>query len=127
MEPAVSGNGVTDVYGFEASGAPASVPEEPASPWESSLIQGPQTQVTGLNDVLGGNGSFVNGQHTSSLAPSDTAAISSLAPFVHASATVPVGRETREYRLTLQSYLWAPLTFKNIEWAGQFLYRARRM
>jgi hypothetical protein len=83
--------------------------------------------VNDLNGV-GSNGSaFVNGEYRAYNETTDTGSIASLAPYDHASASIPIGRETREYRLTLESYLWAPLTIKSVEWIGQLFYRARRL
>lgn len=39
---------------------------------------------------------------------------------------IPVGRETRHYRLTIGSALWAPLTIAAVEWTGQYFNNARR-
>jgi hypothetical protein len=40
--------------------------------------------------------------------------------------TVAVGRETREYRLRLQSHDWKPFTISGIEWIGQAYNRTPR-
>jgi hypothetical protein len=82
--------------------------------------------VNSLNNV-GAMPEFLNGEYRASNEIVDTSTIESLAPYEHAAATVPIGRETRDYRLTIESYLWAPLTIKAIEWQGQLFYRARRL
>jgi hypothetical protein len=88
-----------------------------------------RTISTDLNGVDAAGVSFVNGEYRAydETPAEDLADIESLPTYEHASASIPVGRETREYKLTLQSYLWAPLTIKAVEWLGQLLYRARRL
>lgn len=41
--------------------------------------------------------------------------------------TVPVGRQTKDYRLTMGSVLWAPLTIAAVEWTGQYFNNTRRV
>lgn len=43
-----------------------------------------------------------------------------IAPIVTTVVPVPVGRETREYLLTLRAKTWLPLTISSIEWRGQW-------
>lgn len=40
--------------------------------------------------------------------------------------SVPIGRETREYTLTLKARRWFPLTITAVEWVGQFFNRVQR-
>lgn len=40
--------------------------------------------------------------------------------------TAPVGRNNEDYRLTMGSVLWAPLTIAAVEWTGQYFNNARR-
>lgn len=40
--------------------------------------------------------------------------------------TVPIGRETREYRLKLAARKWLPFTVTAIEWVGQLFNRTQR-
>lgn len=40
--------------------------------------------------------------------------------------TIPVGRETRQYELTISARRWYPLTITAIEWTGQFFNRVQR-
>lgn len=51
---------------------------------------------------------------------------SRLAPVETVYATLPIGRETQEYRLTLGSVLWAPLTIAALEWTGQYFNNTGR-
>jgi hypothetical protein len=41
-------------------------------------------------------------------------------------ASLPIGRNNEEYRLTLGSVLWAPLTIAGLEWTGQYFNNTRR-
>jgi hypothetical protein len=113
------------VFGFDAADA---VVAEDTPVWNvTSGVSASSTPVNETNGVDANGLAFVNGEYRAYNEDLTTADIASLAPFEHANATIPVGRETREYRLTLQSYLWAPLTLKAIEWMGQLLYRSRRL
>lgn len=40
--------------------------------------------------------------------------------------SVPIGREAREYTLTLKARRWYPLTITAVEWVGQFFNRVQR-
>lgn len=40
--------------------------------------------------------------------------------------SIPVGRETRDYTLTIKARKWHPLTITAIEWVGQFFNRVQR-
>jgi hypothetical protein len=47
-------------------------------------------------------------------------------PITDAQWPVPVGREIRDYRLTLKARLWHPLTITLLEWVGQAFNRTQR-
>lgn len=47
-------------------------------------------------------------------------------PVTSTQHSVPIGRETREYRLRLSALLWYPLTLIGIEWVGQSYNRTPR-
>jgi hypothetical protein len=51
---------------------------------------------------------------------------SRLYPVETVRTTVPIGRESRGYRLTLGSVLWSPLTVAGLEWTGQYFNNTRR-
>ena len=40
--------------------------------------------------------------------------------------TVPVGREARQFELTVKARKWYPLTVTALEWSGQFFNRVQR-
>jgi hypothetical protein len=40
--------------------------------------------------------------------------------------SVPIGRETRQYTLSLSARAWHPLTVTGLEWSGQFFNRVNR-
>ena len=40
--------------------------------------------------------------------------------------SIPVGRETREYKLTIRSRTWLPFTLTSLEWVGQLFNRTQR-
>ena len=69
----------------------------------------------GRKDVLDFNGRLLGSK-------------SSEYPFNLATSSVPVfiGRESREYRLTLSAQDWRPFTLTTVEWTGQYFYNARR-
>lgn len=48
-------------------------------------------------------------------------------PIVSEAVSVPVGRETREFKYRLAAVSWLPLTITAIEWTGQHFYNQRRM
>ena len=47
-------------------------------------------------------------------------------PVASGQYTVPVGRETRQFRLRLKARRWYPFTLTALEWTGQFFNRVRR-
>lgn len=49
-------------------------------------------------------------------------------PYNLATSSIPVfvGRESREYRLTVKAQDWRPFTLTTVEWTGQYFYNARR-
>lgn len=47
-------------------------------------------------------------------------------PITDAQWPVPVGREIRDYRLTIKARLWHPLTITLLEWVGQAFNRTQR-
>lgn len=49
-------------------------------------------------------------------------------PLNLATSSVPIfiGRESREYRLSLWAQDWRPFTLTTVEWTGQYFYNARR-
>lgn len=49
-------------------------------------------------------------------------------PYNLATSSIPVfvGRESREYRLTVKAQDWRPFTLTSVEWTGQYFYNARR-
>lgn len=47
-------------------------------------------------------------------------------PVTSTQHSVPIGRETREYRMRLSALLWYPLTLIGIEWVGQSYNRTPR-
>jgi hypothetical protein len=99
----------------------------PAAIWGASRLTASNAYLSNLNGVDPYGTSFVNGQMRAYNETEDLTSVPALPPFPHATAIIPVGRETRDYRLTLQSYLWTPLTIKAVEWVGQLLYRNRRL
>jgi hypothetical protein len=44
-------------------------------------------------------------------------------PLYSGTLSIPVGRETREYSLTLTAKTWLPMTITSIEWTGQYFNR----
>lgn len=40
--------------------------------------------------------------------------------------SIPIGRETREYKLTIRSRTWLPFTLTSLEWVGQLFNRTQR-
>lgn len=49
-----------------------------------------------------------------------------VAPVVDAQVSVPVGRESRAFAVTMTARKWQPLTITAIEWSGQFFNRVQR-
>jgi hypothetical protein len=47
-------------------------------------------------------------------------------PVSRGSVPILIGREVREYTLTIRSKDWDPLTITGIEWTGQYFYNTRR-
>lgn len=49
-------------------------------------------------------------------------------PYNLATSSIPVfvGRESREYSLTVHAQDWRPFTLTSVEWTGQYFYNARR-
>ena len=49
-------------------------------------------------------------------------------PLNLATSSVPmfIGRESREYQLTINAHDWRPFTLTTVEWTGQYFYNARR-
>lgn len=47
-------------------------------------------------------------------------------PITTGQQSIPVGRETRDYSLTISSRKWCPLNITAIEWSGQFFNRTQR-
>ena len=49
-------------------------------------------------------------------------------PYNLATSSIPVfvGRESREYSLTVYAQDWRPFTLTSVEWTGQYFYNARR-
>jgi hypothetical protein len=41
-------------------------------------------------------------------------------PLYSGTLSIPIGRETREYTLTLHAKTWLPCTITAIEWTGQY-------
>ena len=70
---------------------------------------------------------FSNGRISLSDVCQGTGVIVDAAPYENAELVVPIGREARDYRLTLGAYLWAPLTIASAEWTGQYFNRTRRV
>ncbi len=48
-------------------------------------------------------------------------------PITSGQWTVPIGKETREYELTLSARTWMPFTLTALEWVGQYFNRTRRV
>jgi hypothetical protein len=48
-------------------------------------------------------------------------------PVSRGSVPVIVGREIREYALTLRAKDWYPMTVTGIEWTGQYFYNTKRV
>jgi hypothetical protein len=127
LGPRPGGEAVRIYYAALYQGAEAAPVVGPVWSATSGVTAAPR--INDLNGVNANGASFVNGEYRAynEILPAAYGTILSLPTFEHASASVPVGRETREYRLTLQSYLWAPLTIKAVEWQGQLMYRSRRL
>ncbi len=49
-----------------------------------------------------------------------------LYPVETVNLSAPIGRNNEEYRLTIGSALWAPLTIAGLEWTGQYFNNTRR-
>lgn len=47
-------------------------------------------------------------------------------PVADGEHAIPIGRETREYAITVSARKWHPLTITAIEWVGQFFNRVQR-
>jgi hypothetical protein len=47
-------------------------------------------------------------------------------PVTGGQQSVPIGKETREYTLTLRARQWFPFTLTALEWVGQFFNRTQR-
>jgi hypothetical protein len=47
-------------------------------------------------------------------------------PVANGQYTVPIGRETRDYRIVVKARKWYPFTLTAIEWTGQFFNRTQR-
>lgn len=88
-------------------------------------VQGPLAPVTGGCDDE--SQEFTNGRITLSDVSQGTGIIVDAAPYEAAELVVPIGHEARDYRLTIGSYLWAPLTIADAEWTGQYFNRTRRV
>lgn len=87
-------------------------------------IVGPLAPVTG---GCNGEGEFTTGTISMSDVSTDTGLVVDAVPFERADFTIPIGREARDYRLTLGTRLWAPLTIVGAEWTGQYFNRTRRV
>ena len=55
--------------------------------------------------------------------PSNVVGIEPIADGQH---NIPIGRETRQYDLTISARRWYPLTVTALEWSGQFFNRVQR-
>ena len=47
-------------------------------------------------------------------------------PITSGQYSIPIGRETRQYELTIKARQWFPLTVTALEWVGQFFNRVQR-
>lgn len=93
---------------------------------EIEAIEGPLEPISGGCDDDGAE-AFTSGIISMSDVCQGTGVITDAAPYETATLTVPVGREARDYRLTVGTYLWAPLTITTVEWVGQYFNRTRRV
>lgn len=91
-------------------------------------VEGPTLPVTGGCGSIPGGGSFSYG--TMSLADQadlSAATVVNAKPYEDSKLVIPIGRESRDYRLTLGTYRWAPLTIATVEWVGQYFNNTRRI
>jgi hypothetical protein len=110
----IVGTGVS-FYTNGASSCPAPV-EGPTDPVRTLVLETPE------------GGYFANGTISLADEHDDTLPyVLDAIPYENAKLVVPIGRESREYRLTISPYRWAPLTIANIEWTGQYFNNARRI
>ncbi|MGJ8863393.1 hypothetical protein ABFP36_23710, partial [Salmonella enterica subsp. enterica serovar Kentucky] len=49
------------------------------------------------------------------------------APILYTSVRVPVGKEVREFKVTLSAMTWLPFGIASIEWTGHWFNNARRV
>lgn len=87
-------------------------------------VEGPLAPITGGCD---GSQEFDNGYITMSDVCQGTGIIVDAGAYEEANLVVPIGRESRDYRLSVGAYLWAPLTIVGVEWTGQYFNRTRRV
>jgi hypothetical protein len=110
----IVGTGVS-FYTNGAAACPAPV-EGPTDPVRTLVLETPE------------GGYFANGTISLADEHDDTLPyVLDAIPYENAKLVVPIGRESREYRLTISPYRWAPLTIANIEWTGQYFNNARRI
>lgn len=122
----VQGNGWPESVGaFSAQwSGDAGTSTPPATIWAASGVNAiPDEAGNGTTD-----GAFSRGELR--LSPTsysaDPSVIPSMPP-VDGSASIPVGRETRDYKVVLSSFGFGPLTISSLTWTGQLFYRARRL
>jgi hypothetical protein len=56
----------------------------------------------------------------------DPSNVIGIEPIVTGQYSIPVGRETRQYALSISARRWYPLTVSALEWSGQFFNRVQR-
>jgi hypothetical protein len=114
--------------GFDLMSVGDVAEEEPAPAYVP--VVGPTSPVYGNCSPNCGR-DFTNGVLTLAdqidFDPETVVDVSNTGAYERSTFRVPIGRETREYRLTLGTYLWTPMNPTTVEWNGQFFNRTRRL